>query len=233
LLSRRHVLHQPEENYQVQDEKPVGDRNKSPPRHRRNDGGEERVREDHRDEDNGEHPPKIFELGRADVIANRPDHVIAGEQDKKENEAQPESADFLRFYVNDLGEELFQARLCQAASTSAPRSAVRPARSFDCRSLGSDLNQLSVSRAVSASGRNVKPFAKARLILVRARPLSFAVQTGLSDHGSTFCWVRNSSFTQVKVAFDFSESLIPSSFAPMSPGFAGPVAMASPCALFT
>src|SRR5437763_13739182 len=57
--------------------------------------------------------------------------------------------------------------LCKAVSTSASRSAVRPARNFACRSGFCALNQVSESRAVSASGRNVRPFANARLIFVR------------------------------------------------------------------
>ena len=33
--------------------------------------------------------------------------------------------------------------------------------------------------------------------------------TGMSDHGSTFCFSRKSAFTQVKFAFDLSAVLIP------------------------
>src|SRR2546430_7124122 len=83
------------------------DRNKSPSRHPRHDGGKKRVRENHRDEHDGEHPPEIFELLRADVIAYRPDHVIAGQDNKKETESEPERADFVRFYINDFGKEFF------------------------------------------------------------------------------------------------------------------------------
>src|SRR5207247_3839786 len=107
LFSRRHELHQHEENNQVQDEKAVGDRNEFPTRHTRNDHGEERVRDNHCDEDDGEHPPKVFELRRAEVIANRPSHVIAGENNEEQNETQPKRPHFVRFYVNDLVENAF------------------------------------------------------------------------------------------------------------------------------
>src|SRR5205823_14544973 len=116
-------------------------------------------------------------------------------------EPEPERADLVRFYVNDLGENAFHTTamssrayarelpnaedvtqvgeilrsaqddtaFCffQLESTSASRSGVKPARSFDCRSCGSDLNQASVSRAVSASGRKVKPLLNARPTFVR------------------------------------------------------------------
>src|SRR2546423_12245419 len=97
-------------------------------------------------------------------------------------EPEPERPDLIRFYVNDLREEFFHARFFQAARTSASRSGVNPARSFDCRSCGSDLNQARVSRAVSPSGRKVKPLPNALSIFVRASPLSFPVQTGMADH---------------------------------------------------
>src|SRR5262249_40367920 len=225
LLCRGTALHRDEKEREHDNEKPVSDRNKSSPRHPRHSRRESRVGAQHRDERRGEHPRQSIHVARANTVADWLGYVIAGQDQKMKKKPEPERADFVRLNVDNLGEEFFQARLCQTASTSVSRSAVRPARNFDPRSCGSDLNQLSVSRAVSAGGRNVKPFAKTRLILVRARPLSFPVQTGMSDHGSTFCWVRNSSFTQVKVAFDFFESLIPSSIAPMPSGFAGPVAL--------
>src|ERR1041384_27090 len=101
LLSRRHVLHQREENNQIQNEKPISDRNKSPPRHPRDDGGKERVRDDHRHQNNGEHPPKILDLLRADVIADRPDHIIAGEDEKKKNNPEPHRAKLVRANIDN------------------------------------------------------------------------------------------------------------------------------------
>src|SRR5205814_7984974 len=141
------------------------------------------------------------------------------------SEAEPERADLVRFYVNDLGEKFLHARFFQAASTSASRSGDMPARSFDCRSCGSDLNQASVSRAVSARDRKVKPLASALSIFVRAKPPSLPVQTGMSDHAETFCSSRNFSSTHVNAALDFSAALIPSNISPMPRGFSGPVAL--------
>src|SRR5438128_10485101 len=94
-------------------------------------------------------------------------------------------------HVTQVGEILCYAQddiVCcffQAARTSASRSAARPAFNLACRSADCDLNHASVSRAVSASGRNVRPFANARLMFVRAIPLSAPVHTGISDHGAT------------------------------------------------
>src|SRR5438874_7255686 len=113
----------------------------------------------------------------------------------------------------------------QAASTSDSRSGERPAFGCDCRSGGSDLNQASVSLAVTSSGRNVRPLLKARLIFVRATASSFPVHTGMSDQGCTFCSFKTSSLTQVNFASDFRALLIPSSIPAMPSGLAGPVAL--------
>src|SRR5439155_1201900 len=125
LLSRRRELHQHEENNQVQDEKAVGNRNKSTPRHPRDDGGEDRVCEDHRDENNGEHPPQVFEISGTDVIANWPDHIVTSENDEKENETEPERADFLRFYVNDVAKEFSHSVAAALRAARTRRTATR------------------------------------------------------------------------------------------------------------
>ena len=98
-------MHQHEKNNQVHGEEPVGDRNEFPPRHARDDHREQRVGGDHRHQNYSEHPPQIFEAGGADVVANRSDHVIAGQHDKKENEAKPQRTNLVRFYVIDFGED--------------------------------------------------------------------------------------------------------------------------------
>ena len=123
---------------------------------------------------------------RADIIAHRFDGVVTAQDEKIKNEPKPERVNLVRLYINDFVEEFFhavaaargpRARVAQrrgynfffhAASTSVSRSGVRPACNFACRSGGSDLNQASVSRAVSASGRNVSPLLSARSIFARA-----------------------------------------------------------------
>src|SRR2546430_1528896 len=125
LFSRRHELHQHEENNQVQDKKAVGDRNEFPTRHARNDHGEERVRDKHRDEDNGEHPPKVFELRRADVITNRPNHVITGQDNEEQNETQPKRPHFVWFYVDNFGEKFFHAVAAALRAARTRRTATR------------------------------------------------------------------------------------------------------------
>ncbi len=67
------------------------------------DGGIKRVRDQHADQRAGVHPRQIFNAAVcADLIANRPDDVIAAENDKVENERQQQRVDLVRLYVNDF-----------------------------------------------------------------------------------------------------------------------------------
>jgi hypothetical protein len=118
LVPRRHVLHQHEENNQVHDEESVGDRNELPPRHARDDHREQRVGGDHRHQNHGEHPPQIFVTGGADVVANRSDHVVPGQHDKKEKETKPQRTDLVRPNINDFGKNAFH-RNDEARMTNA------------------------------------------------------------------------------------------------------------------
>ena len=51
---------------------------------------------------------------------------------------------------------------------------------------------------------------------MRDIPNSSPAHTGMSDHASTFCCLRNSASAQVNVAFEFSAVLIPSSMPPIA-----------------
>src|SRR5215469_18247133 len=89
LLSRRYEAHQQKKNNEIRNEEAVGDGNKSSARHARDNCGEERISHEHRQQYNREHPPQVFGIIGADIVADRPNHVIAGENNEKENEAEP------------------------------------------------------------------------------------------------------------------------------------------------
>src|SRR5262249_40555554 len=134
-----------------ENEKSVSKRNKFSSRHPRHNCGERGVRDQHRNEGRGEHPWQcVHAATRANAVPNRLGDVVTGQDQKMKREPEPQRADFVRLYINDLRKKLSHVRFFHAARTSASRSAVKPARSFDCRSCGKDLNQASVSRAVSA-----------------------------------------------------------------------------------
>ena len=66
-------------------------------------GGEKRVRDQHRDECAGEQPGQLFDaIGRADVVADRTNDVVTGKNQKVIDEAQTERADFWRFHIDGL-----------------------------------------------------------------------------------------------------------------------------------
>src|SRR4029077_18671171 len=217
--------HRNEKEHEHDNEKSVSKRNECSPRHPRHSGREGRICDHHRHERRSEHPWQRFHAARANAVPNWFGDVIAGQDQEMEKEREPERANFVGPYLNDPGVQFFHARLRHSAKTSASRSAERPAFGCDWRSWGSDLNQASVSRAVTSSGRNVRPLLNARLMFVRATASSFPVQTGMSDQGCTFCSVKKSSLTQVNFASDFRAPLILSSIPPMPSGLAGPVAL--------
>ena len=72
-------------------------RKKFAARHARDDGGEERVRDEHAEKRGRVHPGQIFHAaGRADFFANRPQNVVAGKNDEVENEGKPIARAFRR-----------------------------------------------------------------------------------------------------------------------------------------
>src|SRR6266568_1234814 len=114
-----HRAHEEEEKKKIRDGETIRDRNKPPPRHARDNGGIERVRDQHADQRAGVHPRQIFNAAvGADLIADWPDDVITAENDKVENERTPERADLLRLYVNDLGEDAFHTKSAVILSVS-------------------------------------------------------------------------------------------------------------------
>jgi hypothetical protein len=121
----------------------------------------------------------------------------------------------------------------QAARTCASRSREMPARSLACRSAGSVFHQASVSRAVSATGRNRNPSATARAIETCDIPLSAVpagIQAGMSLHGSTFSFPRNGQGTQTRRAFEPMPIWHSSSSPRMGVRVAGPTALKVPVA---
>ena len=82
-------MHQDVKNDEVRHEKTVGDRDEPSPRHARDDGGEESIREQHRHQRAGVHPRQSFDAARgSDVVANRADDVITAKDDEVENESE-------------------------------------------------------------------------------------------------------------------------------------------------
>src|SRR5437762_8254850 len=79
------------------------------------------VLDQHDDQRRCEHPGQCFEpIAGRDGVANRFHDVVGGEDNEMKRKAEPESAGLVRFYVDDLGKELFQyeivGRLCETAS---------------------------------------------------------------------------------------------------------------------
>ena len=120
-----HPTHEKEENKKVRNGETVRDRNKSSPRHTRDDDGIKRVSDQHTDQRAGVHPRQIFNAAvGADLIADWPDNVITAENDKVEDKCQPECANLVRLYVNDFGEDVFS---CCSRGPVGPRRARRTA----------------------------------------------------------------------------------------------------------
>src|SRR5204863_4672692 len=103
-----HPAHEEEEKKKVRDGETVGDRDKPPPRHARDDSGIKCVRDQHADQRAGIHPREIFNAAVcANLITDRPDDVIAAENDKVENECQQQRVDLVRLYINDFRKNAF------------------------------------------------------------------------------------------------------------------------------
>ncbi len=96
-------------NTLTQTKKEISTHREPAPWHAGHDRGEERVRDNHGEQNDREHPPQVFEVARADVVANRADDVIPGEDDEEEYKAEPERAGLFRFYVNDFGKKRFHS----------------------------------------------------------------------------------------------------------------------------
>src|SRR5205814_6808774 len=102
--------HEEEEHKKIRDGETVRDRDKPPPRHARDDSGIKRVRDQHADQRAGVHPRQIFNAAVcANLITDRPDHVIPAENDEVEYECHHHRADLVRFYINDFSEQIFHA----------------------------------------------------------------------------------------------------------------------------
>jgi ubiquinone/menaquinone biosynthesis C-methylase UbiE len=66
-----------------------------------------RIRNHHRDECRSEHPRQRFHAARANAVPNWFGDVIAGQDEEMEKECEPESANLLRFYLNNFREDSF------------------------------------------------------------------------------------------------------------------------------
>ena len=106
VLLRGQGAHEEVKDDQVRDEKAVGDRKKFPARHLCHDGGEGGVGEQGDDERAGEEPRQILHpAGRGDVVPDRPDDVVAAEDDEIKEPGEAERADLVRPDVDRPTEE--------------------------------------------------------------------------------------------------------------------------------
>src|SRR6266550_3989092 len=119
LLRGRARPHENEEEHEIENEKSVGERDKLSPRHTRDYGREEGIGDQHRHECGTEHPRQRFQsVPGGDAVANRPHNVVAGENQKMKNEPEPERANLVRLYVNNLGENAFHIKSAVIPSAS-------------------------------------------------------------------------------------------------------------------
>ena len=101
LLLRRRKLHQEIEENQVRDEEAVDDGDEAPARESGDERGEKPVGQQHHGHGAGIHPGKVLQAtGRADVVADRPQDVIAPEDDEVENESKAQRAQLVRLHVD-------------------------------------------------------------------------------------------------------------------------------------
>ena len=112
--------------------------------------------------------------GRAHLLAQRADDVVASQQEEERGRGPREPRALAGLDPHEAGQEFpgihrvqpafgafFACASCHAARTAASRSAVSPALSFACRSAGCVFHHASVSLQVSFRGRNVRPLPTA------------------------------------------------------------------------
>ena len=94
--------HQNVKNDQIGDEESIGDRNESSPRHARDNGREEHVRDQHRHQCAGVHPRQFFDTSfRADIVADGANDIIAAENDEVEKEPEPQCAQLVGTHIDN------------------------------------------------------------------------------------------------------------------------------------
>src|SRR5262249_27916631 len=169
--------------------------------------------------------------GDPHLLAQRPDEIIAGEDEEAVHAGPEQGPDFALPDVDGAAQQPgdHPTGCClafQAARTSASRSGAIPDLSFAWRSAGSVRNQSSVDFTVSMVGWKVRPFPIALAHEVREKPALSPVggtQTGMSDQASTFCSARKSALAQTKFALPPPTLLQASRSAPIPTSSLGPV----------
>ena len=108
LCSVAQVVHRQIKDGEIQNEKTVNDRDELASRHTRYDGREGSVGDKRNEQCASEHPPEILDaVVRADVIAHWFDDIVTAQDHEIKNEPEPQRAQFVGFYVNDFGEDVF------------------------------------------------------------------------------------------------------------------------------
>ena len=99
---------QPEDR-DVGDEEVVDERDEPPPRQPRHHGAEQRHRGQHRDEGRGEQPLQVAHPARdAHLVAQRPQHVVAGEQAEEVGERPEQCPRLARAHLDRAAEPALQ-----------------------------------------------------------------------------------------------------------------------------
>src|SRR6266481_7879684 len=126
LCSVAQVVHREIKDGEIQNEKTVNDRNESASRHTSDDGREGSVGDKRNEQCASEHPPEILDaVVRADVIAHWFDDVVTAQDHEIENKPEPECANLVRLYINDLGENFFHAVAAALRAARTRRTATR------------------------------------------------------------------------------------------------------------
>ena len=108
LCSVAEVAHRQIKDCEIQNEKMVSDRDETASRHTRDDGREGSVGDKRNEQCASEHPPEILDaVVRADVVAHRFDNIVTAQDHEIKDEPEPERANLVRPYINDLGEDAF------------------------------------------------------------------------------------------------------------------------------
>src|SRR6266436_4145215 len=126
LCSVAQVVHREIKDGEIQNEKTVNNRDELASRHTRDDGREGSVGDKRNEQCASEHPPEILNaVVRADVIAHWFDDVVTAQDHEIKNEPEPECANLVRLYINDLGENFFHAVAAALRAACARRTATR------------------------------------------------------------------------------------------------------------
>src|ERR1035437_1600844 len=247
--AEQHVEHE-----QARDDRLISERNEPARREAHHERPEQWIRDKRRRQRADEQPAELGRRGAGgDGIAQRTQHEPARQRAEEEDGRCEHRAHLVRLDIDDAAQQRMQNAgfrgnrrrcvvqgavfcfACHAASTSVSFEAGIPATAPSsiafCSWGGRVLCQSSVSFAVTASGRNVNPFASALALLRRENPAvgpSGGSHTGMCRQPLMPVALRKSAGTQVNSAPAVVTALMPASISISESGVAGPVALYVP-----